>query len=333
MAFTDHSDIYGAVHEDGINRVVRHIMRQRPSLFNYATQIFAQRPDLFCEKIDVAAEVIQAQNPIFTVEKPLPVLGTPTPVGLNFCVQLTDFQIDFHPANTIQLPPELSPLAQQRLALRIRACVGMDCPSDSVIADILPRMEVLATAEDKPLFGTNMLATGGLVATRALAASDVRASRGLVRGDIFLPPTGGVLDPGRGTDDGIIVLPTRQINCFCLELFAVAHFEWGTIGSSPQQWLKTRLDGIEIVDLQPTPMEDMIECYLKLVLRLGVLPRLSIKLEKMVLDITKIIRDQGIAFGDEVTIEPAPVPAGVPHNPAIENDLVKVFANLIVRSA
>ena len=38
MAFTDESDVFGSVHEDGINLVVRHLMRQRPSLFNYATK-------------------------------------------------------------------------------------------------------------------------------------------------------------------------------------------------------------------------------------------------------------------------------------------------------
>jgi hypothetical protein len=37
MAFTDRSEIYGAVHEEGINFLLRHVMRQRPSLFTYAT--------------------------------------------------------------------------------------------------------------------------------------------------------------------------------------------------------------------------------------------------------------------------------------------------------
>ena len=35
MAFTDHCDIYLAVLEAGANRVIQHIMQQRPSLFNY----------------------------------------------------------------------------------------------------------------------------------------------------------------------------------------------------------------------------------------------------------------------------------------------------------
>jgi hypothetical protein len=37
MAFTDNSDLYGAINEEGINLIAQHIMRQRPSLFNYGT--------------------------------------------------------------------------------------------------------------------------------------------------------------------------------------------------------------------------------------------------------------------------------------------------------
>jgi hypothetical protein len=37
MAFTDNADLFASVGEDGINLVVRHIMRQRPSLVNYGT--------------------------------------------------------------------------------------------------------------------------------------------------------------------------------------------------------------------------------------------------------------------------------------------------------
>ena len=48
MAFTDHSDLFAAVHEHGINTTIGHLMRQRPSLFNYATILFTQagRPRL-----------------------------------------------------------------------------------------------------------------------------------------------------------------------------------------------------------------------------------------------------------------------------------------------
>jgi hypothetical protein len=38
MAFTDHCDIFIAVLEAGINRVLTHVRRQRPSMFNYGSQ-------------------------------------------------------------------------------------------------------------------------------------------------------------------------------------------------------------------------------------------------------------------------------------------------------
>ena len=84
MAFTDHSDLFGSVHEDGIDRVVRHVMRQRPSLFNYATPVFHSRPELFCRPIEAARKVLDAGNPTFTEQEPLPVFGSPVPLGIDF---------------------------------------------------------------------------------------------------------------------------------------------------------------------------------------------------------------------------------------------------------
>ncbi|MDQ5824868.1 MAG: hypothetical protein M3441_11790 [Chloroflexota bacterium] len=292
MAFTDNSDLFGSVHEDGINLVVRHIMRQRPSLFNYATSYFVERPELLCVKIDAAPQVRQANNPLFDVQDPIPIFGTPIPIGLNWCFQFTDLEIDFHPGNAITLPPELGTLPSQRLALRLKGCFGLDCPLEEFINELLPTIEILSTPQ--------------------------HGREGHLKGNSD--------DQPRDT----IVIPTRELLCFCLELFVVAHFEWGTIGSGDRQWLKVRLDGLEIVDLKPTPMEDLIECYIKLVLRLGILPRLSTPIEAMVLNITELLRDRSISIGETITLQPAPVPAAVPNNPAIEEDQLKAFINLVV---
>ncbi len=294
MPFTDHSDLYGSLHEDGINRVIRHVMRQRPSLFNYATAFFSNHPKLLCVPIEVAPEVKAAGNPLFTEQDPLPVFGAPTPIGLNWCLQLTDVRIDFHPGNAIGLPPELGALPEQRLALRMKGCFGLDCPSEDLIRDLLPAVEVLATASGQP------------DSPRALA-------------------------PSRGAPPRTpVVLPTRKLTCFCLELFAVAHFEWGAIGAPDSQWLKLRLDGLEVVDLKPAEMEDLVECYVRTTLRLGLLPRLSQPIESMVLNLTDLLRKQGITIGQRVTLQPAPAPAAVPHNPAVESDQLMAFINLVV---
>jgi len=42
MAFTDHSDMFAAVHESGINATISQLILQRPSMFNYATILFTQ---------------------------------------------------------------------------------------------------------------------------------------------------------------------------------------------------------------------------------------------------------------------------------------------------
>ncbi len=294
MAFTDRCNIFGSVHEEGMNRIVRHIMQQRPSLFNYATAFFLERTDLLCERIKVAPEVLRAHNPLFSVEDPLPVLGAPIPLGLNWCLQFTDLQIDFHPGNVFDLPQELGKLPAQRLALYMRGCFGLDCPSEGFIRELLPRIEAEAVAQrGKETLGLAVFTRGE-------------------------KPT----EP--------FVFPTQKLLCFCVKLFAVLHFEWGTIPGSPQTWLKVRLDGLEIVDLGPAPLEEMVECYIKTVLRLGILPRLSTPIEAMVLNITELMHKQGLNIGETITLQPTPVPAGVPNNPAVEGDELKAFVNLVV---
>ena len=64
MAFTDNCDLYAAVHDDGVNRVIRHLMRQRPSLFNYATADVAGNRELWCHKVDVTSDVVKFANPV-----------------------------------------------------------------------------------------------------------------------------------------------------------------------------------------------------------------------------------------------------------------------------
>jgi len=138
MAFTDNCDLFGAVHEDGVNRVIRHIMRQRPSLFNYATADVAGHPALWCTKVDHTADVTKYGNSLFTIMDPLPVFGADSPpVGVGFIAQLVDAEIDFHKGNTIQLPSELSPpLKAQHFSLHFRVCAAIECPSPKLIDHI-----------------------------------------------------------------------------------------------------------------------------------------------------------------------------------------------------
>jgi hypothetical protein len=138
MAFTSNCDLFAAVHEDGVNLFIRHVMRQRPSLFNYASSDVAPNRELWCHRIDVTDDVEKFANPFFTVMPPLPVLGSVNPIVLTgFCAQLVKAQIDFHPGKTIALPPELpNPLPAQHFSLQFTACGGLVCPDDKQVLSL-----------------------------------------------------------------------------------------------------------------------------------------------------------------------------------------------------
>ena len=137
MAFTDNADLFASVEEDGINLAVRHVMRQRPSLVNYGTAWVAADPGRrLCQPIDAAPDVIRRQNPLLTIMDPIPIPLTNDAYALDFCAQVTDAQVDLHPADVVALPPELSPLPEQRAAVRGRACVGIGCPDARALAGL-----------------------------------------------------------------------------------------------------------------------------------------------------------------------------------------------------
>jgi hypothetical protein len=287
MAFTDRSDLFAAVHENGINTTIGQLMRQRPSLFNYATLLFTQALSTrFCQPITPPP----GGGPLFTVEPQLPVLGAPRPLGLDWCLQLSNVSIDLHPGNTLTLPPELGSLGPQHFALHLQACFGLACPDDVTVENLAAEMEA------------------------AVAADVLRAAAPAA------PPTPTDVQP----------VPSANVICSCLDVFGVGHFEWGAVAGFPGQFLKTRLDNLEIVDLvtnPPSNLEDMLECYLRTVLRLGVLPRLIVPMQSLVLNITKLLQDNDTSIGQHVTLVPA---TDVPDNPAVEDDQLKVFFNLKV---
>jgi hypothetical protein len=132
MALTDHCDVFGSVNESGFNNVVRHLQQQRPSLFNYGTISFVRHTELLCDQaiihaIDPDVEIFG--NPIITERPLLSIPGYTGPFGLEYCFQLSELSIDFHPSNVHALPRELNPpLQSQRFSLKGRACAGLACP-------------------------------------------------------------------------------------------------------------------------------------------------------------------------------------------------------------
>ena len=138
MAFTDNCELYAAVHEDGVNRVIDHIRRQRPSWFNYASAEIAGNRELWCINPEFTKDVTKYFNPIFKVVPPIPIIGSESPaVFVGFSAQLTRAQIDFHPGELIGLPPQLNPpLENQKFSLAFRVCGGLVCPDDKELEQI-----------------------------------------------------------------------------------------------------------------------------------------------------------------------------------------------------
>ena len=181
MAFTNHSGLFAAVHENAINTTIGHLRRQRPSLFNYATLIFTQALSAqFCVPIAPPP----GGGPLFTVEPQLPVLGAPQPLGLDWCLQLSNVSIDLYPGHTLTLPPELDPIGSQQFALHLQACFGLACPDDRVVENLAAEMEAAVAAsmlgvavppaDVQPVPAVNVLCSclpaGGAPSRRAAAA-------------------------------------------------------------------------------------------------------------------------------------------------------------------
>jgi hypothetical protein len=271
MAFTDHCDVFASFHEQGFNRIVEHLMRQRPSLFNYATRQIAADLELLCCVIKPHPIVHLRQNPLLTIEDPLPIPGSP--YGVNFAAQICALQVDFHPGNVFGLPPELHPpLGDQRLALHVKVCAGIGCPPRELVDRLIP------PPSQREHGSKETSATG--------------------------PP---------------IPLPTRGLDCFCLDAFAVGGVRIRHYDGKP--WLEPFLDDLEIVDIQPAGLENSLECYIELLLRLVVLPKMRFLLEVAPLEILKDLVS--------AVVTPATSPA-LANNPAIEQDQLKAFIDVEV---
>ena len=134
-----------------MNKIVRHVMRQRPSLFNYATPDIIANRELWCQIPDFTVDVTKYGDPVFTELPYLPVIGSDSPpIGLGFTVQFVRFRVDLHPSSVITLPPELGPsLPAQHLALELRVCGAVACPEPKTL-DAIPVPKPTGKDPDRP---------------------------------------------------------------------------------------------------------------------------------------------------------------------------------------
>lgn len=145
--------------------------------------------------------------------------------------------------------------------------------------------------------------------------------RGLVDELIPPPPTPND-DKGRDDRDlrePLIPLRSRELQCFCLDAFATGGVRIRHYNDVP--WLEPFVDRVEIVDIRPQGLENSLECYIEVMLKLVVLPKLRILLEATAFELMQNV---------SVVLKPMPTSGALPNNPAIEKDLLKAFIKVEV---
>jgi hypothetical protein len=258
-------------------------------LFNYGSAGVQQRTELLCRPIDAHPVAVARGDVLITALPSLPVVFTDNPpLQMDWCVQLSKAALDVHPGNVFTLPPELDPLGEQRLAGQLAVCAGLGCPQEAL----------------RPLLPMPQLSAGRRRAIDRFATEKQDDKR---------PPDKPPRPP--------VTVPTRKLECFCLEADLVAGADF--IGPAGDEHFRGILGGLEIVDLAPQGMEDAIECYAKVVAMFGLLPKLSVPVIRFTTDLL------GLAA---LAIEPTPSSPDVPNNPALEDDSVKLFIDLTASS-
>ncbi|GGZ02040.1 hypothetical protein ACFFTM_08520 [Pseudoduganella plicata] len=260
------ADLYAAVTDDALNRIAGFLHARAPYLFNYVAPSLRPRLD------DAGAVIGYEENWVVCTEvDPPPPPGVPryrrippfqlpgVPIRLPCAIQLIHLRFDFHPGDTIALPPELpGPLAPQRFALEAMIEFGLACVPPAAVAP--PVLSTHSHAWDLP------------------------------------------------------VLPVDRLECFLIRIFVVGHLITG-IGGMPQQ-IGLELDGLEIADIKPAGLEGAVECYLIAMLKGAILPQLVLALQAVP------IHTLGLT-----AVTPS-LSAGLPNNPAVENNALHVWLDL-----
>ncbi len=257
MPFTDFSDIYAGAHEDGFNRIIYHVMRQRPSLFHYGTHAFVNNPKLLCcPPKDIHPEVVKRGNPLVSELRYLPIPGYTGVYGLEYNFSLEKLLIDFEPNTVVTLPPELGPkLAEQTLVLKAEVCGGIACPDQKFLDEVTiypPPYEPHIGQGGNSKYGTHQV-------------------------DVKLP------DPPKSG----LPFTKQSVQCFHLELYVVLQAERQSYFGDPVLGMK--LNNLELVDIKPEGLENSLECFLKTTLRLGILPQLRVAFNALALQLGDFI--------------------------------------------
>ena len=136
--------------------------------------------------------------------------------------------------------------------------------------------------------------------------------------DQFIPTPKPAADPPPDPPPPLKPLPLGPVQCFSLDAFATGGVRFKQYGAI--WYVEPFLDGFEIVDIAPDGLESSLECYVKLILKLSVLPGLRIALETISFKILQSVI--------HIQLSPVVGDPAVPNNPAIEEDQLKAFIHL-----
>lgn len=137
MTYTNNSDFHIALHENGMNYLIKHSMLYVPSFFNFGSNYISKHPELACNTICADPSVTASGDPLISAIN-LPIssnLQLPINVQLpnpKFIAQLSELQVDFYP-NSITLPETLPTLKSQQLSFHAKTFMGLSCPSEEKI--------------------------------------------------------------------------------------------------------------------------------------------------------------------------------------------------------
>lgn len=292
MAHTEHSDLYASIHEEGVDDVVSHLRRNRPSLFNYASGRIADRPKAFlCRSVEAARLAEDRGAPLVRRIDPVPIIGTGGRVALDFCFQITELTLDAHPSNSIDVPAEADlTIDDQQFGVFVRVCVGLACPDDEAILDV---------------------------------ARDL----------------GSTLDQPGPVDDPIVPRP-NTVHCFCLDAHLTGGLELQRPGASKGTVSIEESPAFTVRDVEvtaaesddgqlPTGLREAAECYLQFVVTFSLLPRLASAVEEIVPTLVRMLDNVLADLGTSIAIT-TPTTPGIPDNPAVEDDELRLFLNLDV---
>lgn len=109
------------INEEGLNRLIKQMMKQRPSMFNFGTERINRKTDLLCFQPTVDID-LPPDQPWITCIQPLVFEN----FKLDFCYQIKDFEFDLFPSNS-------APTNIDQFLINITLFIGIGLPDLALV--------------------------------------------------------------------------------------------------------------------------------------------------------------------------------------------------------